>query len=408
MTVSLTDTTVPVFASAAHAVAAAAELADEFRTGAGERDRDRTLPHDEIDRLSAAGLYAATVPAQFGGTDLSPSALAEVVRLLAYADPNIAQIPHSHFVYVQLLKVAASASQQAFFFSELLQGNRFANAQSERGGKSIADISTTFRRDDEVYRLTGAKFYCTGALFAHWIPVLARLEDPDGTSGLAAGDYVLFVPANASGVHVADDWDALGQRLTASGTVTLTDVEVQPEWVVPRRAAFDGPTSYGAFAQLLHAAIDVGIARAALDDAAEFVRTKSRPWFEAEVERAVDDPLVVQRFGELAVAVATAEATLTAAGVAVDTAFAEPSEENAAAASVAVAVAKVVGDRSAVDVSSALFEVSGTRSAGAGLDLDRHWRNARTHTLHDPVRWKFQHIGRAVLQHEPPPRHGLI
>ena len=117
---------------------------------------------------------------------------------------------------------------------------------------------------------------------------------------------------------------------------------------------------------------------------------------------------MVQRFGELAISVATAEATLVAAGVAVDAAFGNPSDDAAQAASVAVAVAKVVGERSALEVSSAIFEVSGTRSAGAGSNLDRHWRNARTHTLHDPVRWKYQHVGSAVLRDEAPPRHGLV
>ena len=395
--------------SAAEAVSVARTLAQRFATDAADRDRERRLPSAEIDELSRSGIYGATVPAEFGGADIPPSALAEVLRTLATADPNIAQIPQSHFVYVQLLKVAATTEQQRFFFAEVLRGRRFANAQSERGGKTLTDIATTFTPDGSGgFRLDGEKYYCTGTLFAHWIPVLARLHDPRRLSALPAGDYILYVPADAAGLTVVDDWNGLGQRLTGSGTVTLNDVAVQPEWVVRRSPAFDGPTSYGAFAQLLHTAIDVGIARAALDDAAEFARTKSRPWFEAKVDRAIEDPLLVQRFGELAVAVASAEATLETAGRAVDLAFAEPDEQHASAASVAVAVAKIVAEKSAMVVSTALFEVSGTRSAAADLDLDRHWRNARTHTLHDPVRWKYQHIGRVVLHNEPPPRHGLI
>ncbi|KAA0017377.1 SfnB family sulfur acquisition oxidoreductase [Antrihabitans cavernicola] len=403
-----TSLDVVVLADADEALASTARLAAEFHSGASEREQDRRLPAVEIEQLSQAGIYAATVPATYGGADVPPSVLAEIIRRLAYADPNIAQIPHSHFVYVHLLKVAATPEQQEFFFGELLAGKRFANAQSERGGKTITDIATTFTPDGDGFRLTGAKYYCTGTLFANWIPVLARLDDPEERSSLLAGDYVLYVPADSAGLHIADDWNALGQKLTGSGTVTLDNVAVQPDWVVPRSPAFDGPTSYGAYAQLLHAAIDVGIARAALDEAKEFVRTKSRPWFEAKVDNAVDDPLLVQRFGELTVSVATAEATLVAAGIAVDTAFAQASDDAAQAASVAVAVAKVVGERSALEVSSAIFEVSGTRSAGAELNLDRHWRNARTHTLHDPARWKYQHIGSAVLRDDAPPRHGLI
>ncbi|MCX5045070.1 SfnB family sulfur acquisition oxidoreductase [Aldersonia sp. NBC_00410] len=373
----------------------AAKLADSFRESAGVRDAHHSLPYTEIEELSAAGVYAASVPAEYGGADLPPSQIAEILRLLAVADPNIAQIPHSHFVYVHLLKLAGTHEQKEFFFRELLDGKRFANAQSERNTRTIAEVNTRYRDG----RLDGIKYYCTGTPFAHWIPVLAQS---------AAGQVVIFVPADASGVQVDEDWDALGQRTTGSGTVTVDNVAVRPEWVIPRAPAFDGPTGFGAYAQLLHAAIDTGIARGALEDAVAFVQTKARPWFEAEVERAVDDPLLVQRFGELGVAVASAEATLAAAGRAVDRVVAERTDTAATEASMAVAVAKVVSDRSALEVSSALFEAGGTRSAAAGSGLDRHWRNARTHTLHDPIRWKYQHIGRSVLRGEAPPRHGLV
>lgn len=372
-----------------------AKLADSFRESAGARDARHVLPYAEIEELSAAGVYAASVPAEYGGIDLPPSTIAEILRLLAAADPNIAQIPQSHFVYVYLLKLAGAPEQQEFFFRELLDGKRFANAQSERNTRTIAEITSRYHEG----RLDGVKYYCTGTPFAHWIPVLAESAD---------AQVVVFVPADAPGVRVDEDWDALGQRTTGSGTVTLDDVVVQPEWVIPRAPGFDGPTGFGAHAQLLHAAIDTGIARGALDEAVAFVQTKARPWFEADVERAVDDPLLLQRFGELGVAVASAEATLAAAGRAVDRVVTERSDDAAAEASVAVAVAKVVSDSSALEVSSALFEVGGTRSAAAGSGLDRHWRNARTHTLHDPVRWKYQHIGRSVLRGEAPPRHGLI
>ncbi|MEU6561755.1 SfnB family sulfur acquisition oxidoreductase [Nocardia nova] len=392
--------------SAAQARETAGVLAAEFAADAARRDRDRELPHREIDRLSASGLLAVTVPAEFGGADLAPSEVAEVVRLLAAADPNIAQIPHSHFVYLNLLRLGGTRSQREHHFGRVLAGARIANAQSERTGATVAEISTTLRPDDSEFRVDGTKFYCTGSLFADTLAVLTRLDDPGERSGLPAGDYIAFLPADTSGVEIVDDWNGIGQRTTGSGTVTFTGVRVRRDQLIPRAAAVNAPTGYGAFAQLLHVAIDVGIARGALDAAADFVRTRSRPWFEAEVSRAADDPLLVQRIGELAVTVSAAEATFEVAGRAVDNVFGATAD--AAAASVAVATAKITADRAANEVSAALFEVSGTRSAAADLNLDRFWRNARTHTLHDPVRWKYQHIGRAVLDGTPPPLHGVI
>ena len=398
-----------VIRDSAGAVRAATDLAATFSVEAAERDLQRRQPDREIEQLSAAGLYGITIPREYGGADVPPSTVAEVVRLLATADPNIAQIPHSHFVYVNLLKVAASAAQQKLLFGEILRGRRMANAQSERNSRTVTAIQTTLRpRGAHAFLLDGEKFYCTGALFAQWIPVLARLDDPHGESGLAEGEYVTYVPADTAGVTVEDDWAGMGQRVTASGTVRLRDVEVDPSWVVPRSPAFSRPHSYGAFAQLLHAAIDVGIARGALDDAVTFVNTRSRPWFEAKVDRAADDPLLVQRFGTLAVEVTTCEAVLKTAAEAVDLAFEHQTDDNAAAASVAVATARAVSERASTAVGDALFEVAGTRSVLAELNLNRHWRNARTHTLHDPVRWKYQHIGQYVLNGVAPPRHGLV
>ncbi|WP_280233871.1 acyl-CoA dehydrogenase family protein [Nocardia cyriacigeorgica] len=487
--------------TAAHARTVATRLAAEFATGAAARDRDRELPYAQVDQLAASGLLTITVPAEFGGAELAPSAVAEVVRILATADPNIAQIPHSHFVYLNLLRLAGSPQQRGRYFGSVLGGARIANAQSERTGATVAEISTTLRPSGSGFRIDGTKFYCTGSLFADIFAVLTRLDDPDGLTGLPPGEYVAFLPAGTEGVRVIDDWQGIGQRTTGSGTVEFDGVLVTGDQLVARAAAVGAPRGYGAFAQLLHAAIDTGIARGALDAATEFVRTTSRPWFEANVDRAVDDPLLIQRFGELAVAVRTAEATLVAAGAAVDAAtsgvrhdaeaiyrpydaaravspndagpngprsperhgagFAGPRDtwpagvrrdvEAAAAlphdaatrlvrdvegarlqrsagpadsphdatashdrqplaaeASIAVATAKVVADRAANEVSAALFEVGGTRSAAAEANLHHFWRNARTHTLHDPIRWKFQHIGRSVLHDTAPPLHGVI
>ncbi|MEU0545874.1 SfnB family sulfur acquisition oxidoreductase [Nocardia sp. NPDC005978] len=393
--------TARVIADADEALAVAAGFAERLAAGAADRDARRELPRAELDELSASGLLGITVPREFGGAQVPTAVAAEVFRLLASGDPNVAQIPHSHFVYVNALRQNGTDALQRLLFAEVLAGKRFGNAQSELGTKHVQDYRTRLRSDpagDHV--LDGVKHYSTGALFAHWIPVLAK-DDADRI-------VVAYVPADADGLTVVDDWDGMGQRTTASGTVHLAGVRVPAEHVVPHHLTFTGPQLYGARAQILHTAIDAGIARGALTEAAEFVRTRSRPWFEAGVEHATDDPLTVQRFGELEVSVRAAEALLAVAGAAIDRAQEDLDDAGAAAVSIAVATAKAAADRAALEVTNALFEVAGTRSALDSLNLHRHWRNARTHTLHDPVRWKIQHIGRFVLTGTPPPRHGVL
>ncbi len=392
---------VPVL-DAGRAVEVAGALAAQFARGAARRDAERILPVAELDQLSAAGLLAITVPAAYGGAGLSTATVVEVLRVLSVADPNIGQIPQSHFAYVNQLRYEGKAEQRARLFAEVRRGKRFGNAQSEAGTRHVRDIRTTLVPDGPGrWLLNGRKFYATGALVADWIPVLAHL-DLDGPL------HVAWVRQNAAGVDVIDDWNGLGQRTTASGSVVLTDVAVTDEWITPFAATFERPQAYGAFAQVLHAAIDAGIARAAVSEAAQFVRTTSRPYPDAAVDRAQDDPLVVQAFGELELSVRAAEALLAEAARIVDRADADRSATATAAASLAVAAARAATATAAVQASSRLFEVAGTRSAAAELNLDRHWRNARTHTLHDPAAWKIQHLGRWALGGVLPPNHGQL
>ncbi|WP_367649016.1 SfnB family sulfur acquisition oxidoreductase [Aeromicrobium stalagmiti] len=373
-----------------------AQLAATFAVGAVDRDRDRTLPRDELDALSSAGALAVTVPTGHGGPGGGAAAAFEVTRLLATADPSIAQIPQSHFVYLRLVELAGTPALRDEIFDAVQTGARVANAQSERGGATITDIRTRVRAEGEEAVVDGEKFYSTGSLLADWLAVLAR--DDGGV------DHIAFVRADAPGVTIVDDWTGMGQRTTASGTVRLDGVRLPLTHLAPRSAAVTGPFAYGAFAQGLHAAIDTGLARGALAEAAHFVRVSSRPWFEAGVDRADQDPLLLQRFGELEVEVRAAESALTTAATAVDTADERRSDDAAAEASLTVATAKVLADRAALSVTNALFELGGTRASDDQLNLHRHWRNARTHTLHDPVRWKLQHLGRWAVRGELPPR----
>ncbi|WP_369044177.1 SfnB family sulfur acquisition oxidoreductase [Streptomyces sp. Midd1] len=397
----MTSVTAHVIADDAEALAVAAGLAEAFRTEAPLRDAERRLPYAELEQLSASGLLGVTVPADHGGADVRQETLAEVFRLLASADASLAQIPQNHFVYVNVLRRQGTTEQRKFFFGEVLEGRRFGNAQSEAGTRHVQDIRTRLLPlPDGSHELTGVKHYSTGALFADWIPVLARAEDDNL--------YVAYVPRDADGLTVVDDWDGMGQRTTASGTVRLDAVTVPADRVVPHHLTFQGPQLHGAVAQLLHAAIDAGIAGGALAEAAEFVRTKSRPWFESGVDTAAEDPLLIQRFGELDLQVRASEALLGVAARAVDAARDELTDASAAEASLAVAAAKAHTTATAVLVANALFEVAGTRAALDSLNLHRYWRDARTHTLHDPARWKIQHLGRHVLNGTRPPRHGLL
>ncbi|MFE9245976.1 SfnB family sulfur acquisition oxidoreductase [Nocardiopsis sp. NPDC006938] len=402
---------VPVLAHADDALRAARSLAPLVASGAAARDRERRLPHEEIHAVARSGLLGVTVPRDLGGAAVGAATVAEVLRLLGSADLSLAQILQPHFAFLNALRLRGGPRAAHRVYADVLAGSLVSNAQAERSGTTAHTHATRIERDGPGYRIDGTKYYATGSLFADWIAVVAPADTPAGPR-----PHLAFVPAGHPGVSVEDDWAGMGQRTTASGTVRLTGVEVEPDLVLDQYRTFEEPTTYGAFAQLLHAAVDVGAARGALEEAAEFVRTKSRPWFESGTDTAAEDPLLVHRFGELELLVRSAEALLDTASAKVESADAvlagdtprAGAEDATAEASVAVAAAKVVGGRAAVEVSSALFEVAGTRATADEANLHRHWRDARTHTVHDPVRWKVQHIGAYSLNRQRPPRHGQI
>ena len=388
-----------VIASDAEAIAVAERLAQDFAPGASRRDRDRALPWDELDAFSASGLWGITVPREHGGAGVSAVTLARVIAIIGAADGSLAQIPQNHFYALEVLRSGGSPGQRARFDALALAGQRFGNALAEIGARDFRRRTRLSARDGRLF-VTGRKFYCTGAIFADWIPTLV-VDDEDR-------QQIVFIPREAEGVQITDDWDGFGQRTTGSGSVAFDRVAVQPEWVVPFQASFERPTPIGPLAQIMHAAIDLGIGMGALAATLPFVRDRARPWVDAHVDRAADDPLLVAGLGDVAVRLRAAEALLDRAGHAVDEAIADPTEFTVAQASLAVAAARALTTTAGLLAASKLFELTGTSATLAEDNLDRHWRNVRTHSLHDPVRWKYHAVGNHSLNGINPPRHGAI
>ncbi len=381
----------------AEAVAVAHHVAELLREGAAERDRNREVPADIVDAFSNSGLWGITVPRAYGGAEVSFATLARVIAIVSAADPSLGQIPQNHYCLLEDIRLQGTPEQQRFFYSLVLQGHRFANALSETGGKTVQDIRTRLVAEGDGYRIDGRKGYCTGSLYAHWLGVLA-LDEQDRAQ-------LAFVQRGSAGLVIVDDWSSMGQRTTSSGTVLLDGLRVPAFNLFPSYRSYESPTLAGPFAQLTTAAIDAGIGRAALDDTLAFVREHARPWIDAQVDKASEDPLTLIQVGSLEIRQEAAEALLERAGQALDAAKPAPDEDNVALASIAVAKAKVLTTEAAIEASNRLFELGGTRSSLSRHNFDRHWRNARVHTLHDPVRWKYHLVGNWALNGIKPPRH---
>ena len=383
--------------SDAEARSVARTLAADFAVEAAERDRTRRLPAAELDRFSGSGLWGITVPKAYGGAEVSFATLAEVIATISAADPSIGQIPQNHLAALDVIRVTGTEEQKRLWFGRVLAGYRLGNAFSEAKGRNVGDFQTRLTPDGDGFRVTGEKFYATGALFAHFHHIGAL--DEQGRMHLA------IAPRAAPGLTIIDDWSSFGQRTTASGTVRIDNVRVGPEAVFPAYKGGEEASSNGCVSQIIQAAVDLGIGRGALAETIRFVREESRPWIDSGQVHAHEDLFTIREIGDLKVRLHAADAMLEIAGHAIDAIRDRPSDAELAEATVRVAEAKVLTTEIALLAANKLHELAGTRSTLGRYNLDRHWRNARTHTLHDPVRWKYFHIGNHLLNGVAPPRH---
>ena len=377
------------------AIRIAHRLAENFAQEASIRDHERRLPLKELDEFSQSGLWGINVPKAYGGAEVSYVTVAEVIKIISAADPSIGQIPQNHLAVLDIIRLSADEDQKRFFFAEALRGVRLGNAFAESGSKTAGDFQTRLARGADGFVLNGRKFYCSGALLAHLVPVAAVDE---------SGKFFLpIVERDAPGLTIIDDWSSFGQRTTASGTVLLENVAVPASHVVPAHRAYDHPTANGPICQIIHAAIDAGIAKGAIADTIHFVRNHTRPWIDSGQEHGYEDVHSIAQVGDLQIHLHAAEALLERAGRFVDAAITRPNEDSVAAASIAVAEAKALTTEIAILATNRLFELAGTRATLGVHNLDRHWRNARTHTLHDPVAYKLREVGDHFLNGAHPP-----
>ena len=388
-----------IIQSDAEALEIAENLAAQFKNNAISRDAERILPFKEIEAYSQSGLWAITVPKEYGGADVSSYPVAQIIALISGVDGSIGQIPQNHFYALEVLRNTGSEQQKRKIYAEILKGARLGNALAEFKTSNASLRQTNIRPHADGYVVNGEKFYCTGSLFAHRIPTLVK-DDQDR-------EFLAFIPHNSKGLTVQDNWTGFGQRTTGSGTVKFDQVIVRAEDVIPFSESFTEPTLVGPFAQIMHAAIEVGIARAAFEETLNRIRL-SRPWIDSGVDIATADPLTIYEIGKIATDVRASELLLKQAAKSVDAAKPNPTAENIAKASIDVAKVRAHSTDIALKASSKLIELAGSRGSQREDGLDRFWRNARVHTLHDSSRWKYYFIANYVLNGVLPPRRGTL
>ena len=388
-----------IIQSDAEALDIAQALAEQFKSNAVQRDAQRILPFQEIEAYSQSGLWAITVPKQYGGAEVSSLTVAKIIALMSGVDGSIGQIPQNHFYALEVLRNTGTEQQKQKLYTEVLKGARFGNALAEFKTKNATQKQTAITPTEHGFVVNGEKFYCTGSLFAHRIPTLVKDHENR--------EFLAFIARESEGLELIDDWSGFGQRTTGSGTVKFNNVQVAAEDIIPFDTAFSQATLVGPFAQIMHAAIETGIARAAFEETLHCVR-QARPWIDSGVDQATADPLTLFELGRIVADVRASEVLLKQAARSIDAAKPQPTAANITKASLDVAKVRAHSTETALKASSKLIELAGSRGSQREDGLDRFWRNARVHTLHDASRWKYYFIANHLLNGVLPPRRGTL
>jgi alkylation response protein AidB-like acyl-CoA dehydrogenase len=387
-------------------------LVAQIAPGAAKREAMREAPFAEIGLIKEARLGAIRVPEDEGGGGASLRQFFEVLIALAEADSNVAHILRVHFAFVERLRGGHDAANRDRWFGLVNEGKIFGNAVSEQNERQVGmqgfETLLTPDPDGDGFHLNGEKFYSTGSLYSDWTQIYASM--PDGR--VAA----VTLPVDREGLSILDDWDGFGQRLTGTGTTRLIDVAVGADEVVifgRPEELIETPGVHGAFLQLYLQAVTVGALRGVRGDAVALVKRRRRSFSHSGRELPAEDPQILQVVGEIAADAFAAEAIVLAAAERIETAAdsvvdGSPDPALAEAAQVAAAEAKVAIDAFAPRTAGRLFDVGGASATQASQNLDRHWRNIRTISTHNPTFLKASAVGDFLVNGTPPPRNGFF
>ncbi len=345
---------------------------------------------EQRELIRASGLLSLTIPRRFGGQEADWPLFYRIVRRLAREDSALAHVFAFHHLQLATIGLFGEDAQQERLLRETAaEGLFWGNAFNRLDRRTIAT------QKEGGWNINGVKAYCSGSVGSDWITLTAWHEP---TQTVLSG----VLPTESLGLTVETDWDAFGQRQTDSGTVRFdnvflpaADVLVQPGTLVTPHASLRSQLS-----QLILTNLYLGIAQGALEAARRFQREEAKAWFASGAASSVDDTYVQHRYGELSLEVRAARPLADEAAHLLDAAIRQGAQLTADArgdVAIAVAQAKVIAHRAVVRVTTEFFELTGARSTSSRYGFDRYWRNARVHTLHDPVDYKLRDLGRHFL-----------
>jgi len=314
-----------------------------------------------------------------------------VVREFARVDSSLAHVFGFHHLMLATVRLFSRPEQWQPWFEQTARKHWFwGNALNP------LDTRTVVRHLDGWCEFSGKKSFCSGASDSEMLIASAVDERAGGKLLIAA------IPSGRTGITLHNDWSNIGQRQTDSGSATFERVRVEHAELLLDPGPLSTPFAAlrPLIAQLHFANLFLGIAEGAFDEARQYSLKESRPWFRSTAARSAEDPYVLHHYGEFWVGLESVRLLIARAARQLDSAWAKEqalSAEERGDLALAIGTAKVAATRHGLDICNRLFEVTGARATHASLRFDRHWRNLRTQTLHDPVDYRIHELGEWAL-----------
>lgn len=361
----------------------AERLAERFAARAGAYDEAAAFPTADLEDFRAEGMLGLMVPPRLGGMGCGFEDYVDFAAVLARGSAATALIFNMHAAVTGALAGASDDLARALgagddFFAmrdrvlrAAAHGALYGVAISEReAGSRLSMMRTTYQAEDGGYRLRGEKSVCSGAGHLDGYLVAARAAE---TAPAEAKVSYFLVPAG-DGVKVADTWDPLGMRATASNAVLL-DVAVPAECLLTGVEGLAVPLAYAMPQWLVasYAAVYVGLAEAAVGEAVAYLNARR-----SSGRRGGVAAMVRARLGRARAGADAARCVLAQAARLVDTRTGDPETSRW------VYQAKLLAGDAAMEVAASVSEVCGLAALGRGSALERIFRDARCGAIMPP------------------------
>ncbi|KAB2812066.1 monooxygenase [Pimelobacter simplex] len=381
----------------------ARQVATTLAADAVERDRALAVPAAEVRLLKESGLVTLLGPVAHGGAGQDWTTALRVIRAVSAGDGSIGQLLGYHYLWFWAVRLVGTPEQIAAVEEQATREQWFfGGAVNPRD----ADLVIADEGDELVFR--GEKSFSTGGRVSDVTVLEGVIEDTEK-------HVFAIVPTDQPAIRFKGDWDTLGQRLTESGGVVVDGVRVPWEAAAGYVRTDAGwefrPRVYNTLnvplIQLIFVNLYLGIAEGALATAATYTRDKTRPWpYTPDLkESATEEFYILETYGDLRSKLWAAEALAERAATLIEAINAHAdsvTEQERGEAEVVIAAAKQVAIDVGLEVATRVYDVTGARATASSVGLDIHWRNLRTHSLHDPVAHKRAEVGRYALLGELP------